>query len=94
MKDAIVEEIRSFRDAHARKFNYDIDAICEDFKAHQTDCGHPIVRLEPKKPDGKATERISKRRRTSEEKSFKKGKQPMKKNNSFSKAAIGVLLVI
>ena len=45
MKDAILEEIRIFRDAHARKFDYDLDAICEDFKIHQLDCGHPIVRL-------------------------------------------------
>ncbi len=49
MKDIIVEEIRNIRDAHAGKFNYDLDAICEDFKAHQIDCGHPTVRLEPKK---------------------------------------------
>jgi hypothetical protein len=48
MKDIIVDEIRSCRDAHAKKFNYDLDAICEDFKSHQRKCGSPLVTLEPK----------------------------------------------
>ena len=43
MKDVIVEEIRRFRDEHAKKFNYDLDAICEDYKSHQLKCGHPLV---------------------------------------------------
>ena len=30
--NAILDEIRRFRDAHAKKFNYDIGAICEDLK--------------------------------------------------------------
>jgi hypothetical protein len=53
MKDPIVEEIRRFRDEHARKFNYNLDAICDDFKSHQLICGHPLVGLEPKKIIGK-----------------------------------------
>ncbi len=48
MKDEIVDEVRSHRDAHAKKFNYDLDAICEDFKTHQQECGLPLVTLEPK----------------------------------------------
>ncbi len=28
----ILDEIRRFRDAHAKKFNYDLAAICEDLK--------------------------------------------------------------
>ena len=51
MKDPIVEEIRYFRDEHAKKFNYDLDAICEDFKQHQQHCGHRLVRLKPGKND-------------------------------------------
>ena len=50
MKDPIVEEVRKIRDAHARRFNYDLDAICEDFMAHQLVSGHPVVTLEPRKP--------------------------------------------
>jgi len=32
MFDPIVNEVRQIRDEHARKFNYDIDAICNDYK--------------------------------------------------------------
>jgi Ni,Fe-hydrogenase III component G len=28
----ILDELRRFRDAHAKKFNYDVAAICEDLK--------------------------------------------------------------
>ena len=59
MKDIIVEEIRRFRDAHAKKFNYDLNAICEDFKSHQLKCGHPLVSFEPhKKPATTAHSRV------------------------------------
>jgi hypothetical protein len=48
MKDPIVEEIRRFRDEHSKRFNYDLDAICEDYKAHQVQLGSRLVRLKPK----------------------------------------------
>jgi len=32
MNDPIVNEIRMFRDEHAKQFNYNIEAICEDYK--------------------------------------------------------------
>ena len=32
MYDPIVEEVRSCRDNHARKFNYDLNAICNDYR--------------------------------------------------------------
>ncbi len=35
MKDPIVEEIRKIRDKHSKKFNYDLHAICEDFRKKQ-----------------------------------------------------------
>ena len=35
MKDPIVEEIHEFREAHARKFNYDMDAIFADLEQKQ-----------------------------------------------------------
>jgi hypothetical protein len=56
MKDPIVEEIRRFRDDHAKRFNYDLDAICEDFKSHQYRFDNRLVRLKPKRsatPNGK-----------------------------------------
>jgi hypothetical protein len=48
MKDPIVEKVRRFRDEHARQFGYDLDAICEDYKAHQIQVGKRLVRLKPK----------------------------------------------
>ena len=49
MKDPIVDEVRRFRDEHAKQFNYDLDAICEDYKTHQIGAGKRLVRLESKK---------------------------------------------
>lgn len=48
MKDPIIEEIRRFRNEHSKQLNYDLDAICEDYKAHQTRAGKQLVRLKPK----------------------------------------------
>ena len=30
MNDPIVEEVRKYRNDHAKRFNYDLDAICND----------------------------------------------------------------
>jgi len=49
MIDPIVEEVRYFRNEHAKKFNYDLDAICEDLKKHQLAYSHKLVRLKPKR---------------------------------------------
>ncbi len=54
MKDPIVEEIRGFRNEHARQFNYDLDAICEDFKTHQIRYTNRLVKLKSKKTANKA----------------------------------------
>jgi len=35
MTDPIVEEVRKHRDEHARKFNYDLNLICEDYRKHR-----------------------------------------------------------
>jgi hypothetical protein len=32
MTDPIVEEVRKHRDEHARKFNYDLNLICDDLR--------------------------------------------------------------
>ena len=45
MKDPIVEEIRKTRNAHAASFEFDLHAICEDFRKKEKTCGHPIVSL-------------------------------------------------
>jgi len=54
MKDPIVEEIRKYREAHARKFKFDLHAICEDLRRKEKTCGHRVVSLPPK-PVLKAT---------------------------------------
>ena len=48
MKDPIVEEVRRAREAHAKQFKYDLDAICEDLRKREKTCGHPVVSLAPK----------------------------------------------
>lgn len=42
-RDPIVEEIRRIRDEHARKFNYDLHAICEDIRQRQASSGRTVV---------------------------------------------------
>jgi len=49
MTDPIVAEVRQARMEHTRKFNYDLDAICEDLKAVEAKCGHKVVRLAAKR---------------------------------------------
>ena len=43
MKDPIVEEVRRARDAHAQRFNYDLDAIVEDLKKREKELGLATV---------------------------------------------------
>ncbi len=47
MKDPINEEIHKYRAEHARKFNFDLSAICKDLKARSRHL--KVVRLPPKK---------------------------------------------
>ena len=47
-KDPIVEEVRKFREAHARKFNYDLKKICQDLKEKEKKYGNRVVSLLPK----------------------------------------------
>ncbi len=53
MKDPIVEEVRRARDAHAKQFNYDLDAICEDLRKREKASGQPTVSLPPKRIEKK-----------------------------------------
>jgi hypothetical protein len=49
-KDPIVEEVRRVRDAHAARFDYDLAAICEDFRERERRSGRKVVSLPPKRP--------------------------------------------
>lgn len=46
--DAIVEEVRAVRDEHARKLDYDLDAIVRDLKTREQKSAHRVVSLTPK----------------------------------------------
>jgi hypothetical protein len=43
MNDPIVDEVRSVRDAHAARFNYDLDAIFRDIKEQEQKSGLKFV---------------------------------------------------
>jgi len=48
MNDPIIEEVRRIRDEHSRRFDYSLDAICEDYKKRQASIGKRLVRLSPR----------------------------------------------
>ena len=43
MNDPIVDEVRRVRDAHAARFNYDLDAIFQDIKEQEKKSGRTFV---------------------------------------------------
>jgi len=48
-RDPIVDEIRAIRDAYAKQFDYDIDAIFEDIKRQERESGRKFVTRPPKR---------------------------------------------
>jgi len=49
-QDPIVEEVHRIRDEHARQLNYDLHAICEDFRKKQLQSGRRVVSRQPRRP--------------------------------------------
>jgi len=49
MTDPIVDEVRRIRDAHAAKFNYDLDAIFQDIKEQEKKSGLKFVSYPPRR---------------------------------------------
>ena len=47
MHDPIVEEVRKARDEYAKRFNYDLDAICQDLRNKQGTDGRKVVSFPP-----------------------------------------------
>lgn len=43
MNDPIVDEVRQIREAHAARFNYDLDAIFQDIKEQERKSGLVFV---------------------------------------------------
>lgn len=56
--DEIVDEVRRVREAHAKKFNYDIAAICADIRPQQAASKHPIVTLGDNDAQAETTEEL------------------------------------
>lgn len=50
--DPIVSEIRAIREARAKRFGYDLDAMFKDLRAKEAASGRKFVRLPPRSPDG------------------------------------------
>jgi hypothetical protein len=47
--DSIVDEIRRIRDAYAKRFDYDLEAICKDLREKQERSGRKVVSLPPRR---------------------------------------------
>jgi hypothetical protein len=45
VNDPIVDEVRRIRDAHAARFNYDLDAIFRDIKEQERNSNRKFVSL-------------------------------------------------
>jgi hypothetical protein len=48
MNDPIINEIRKYRDEHAKAFNYDLKLICEDLRKKQAERNVIVVDLSAK----------------------------------------------
>ncbi|NQV24355.1 MAG: hypothetical protein HQ518_08300 [Rhodopirellula sp.] len=48
--DSIVDEVRKARDKYARRFDYDLDAICRDLQKKQEQPGKQVVAFPPQRP--------------------------------------------
>ena len=57
MNDPIVDEVRRVRDAHAARFNYDLDAIFRDIKEQEKRSGRKFASFPPRRV--KPTESLS-----------------------------------
>lgn len=47
--DPIVEEVRAYRQAHAERFNYDLDAIFEDLIKQEKNSSRPVINRPPRR---------------------------------------------
>ncbi len=49
-KDEILQEIHKIREKHAKAFNYDLQAICDDLRRKQLASGRQIISTPLKQP--------------------------------------------
>ena len=45
MYDPIVAEVRKIRDAHSKKFNYDLDAIVADYQTRSVEIRQRLTKI-------------------------------------------------
>lgn len=50
IEDQIVEEIRRWREAHARSFDFDVKRIAADLRRQERESGVKVVTRAPRKP--------------------------------------------
>lgn len=60
-EDEILEEIHRIREEHAKSFNYNIKAICEDWRRKQAQSGREFVTLTPKQRADKTAQQMEQR---------------------------------
>ncbi len=48
-RDPVVEEVRAIRDAYAKRFNYDLEAIARDLRRKEAQGERKLVDPAPKK---------------------------------------------
>jgi hypothetical protein len=53
MNDPIVDEVRRIRQAHAAKFNYDLEAIFRDIKEREKKSGRKYISYGPRRIEAK-----------------------------------------
>ena len=49
--DPIVEEVRAAREAYARRFGFDLRAICLDLQEQERTSGRELVSFPPRRPE-------------------------------------------
>ncbi|OGG51724.1 MAG: hypothetical protein A3F84_23545 [Candidatus Handelsmanbacteria bacterium RIFCSPLOWO2_12_FULL_64_10] len=57
-EDPIVEEVRKARDAYAKRFNYDLDAIYRDLKEKERKSGRVVVPCPTREVAGNSSEEV------------------------------------
>jgi hypothetical protein len=48
-RDPIVAEVRAIREAYAKEFNYDLEAICRDLREQEKKSNRKKLSLHPKR---------------------------------------------
>jgi hypothetical protein len=51
-QDPVVEEVRAIREAYAKKFDYNLEAIYRDLKEQEAKSGWRVVSLQPRRVVG------------------------------------------